>query len=164
MKNIPVKLDDKMTAALDRLVDSGLYLSRSEALREGARRLILTDYISRGEWLFRLAKISAELIAANFAGKIVEVRLFGSVAKSDAGIESDIDIAVIVDDPAVNTVEQRIDALLQPVSLGGDVLITPIIIGRKELARRIKDGFTLAKEIEQGIPLLTAGKIQDAVA
>lgn len=154
-----------MTAQLDHLVDRGLYLSRSEALREGARRLVLADYISVSEWLLRVAGVAAELIASNFPGEVKEVRLFGSVAAGEAGPDSDIDLIVIVDDTAAAAVEARIDDILLPISLGAEVLITPIIIGRRDFRRQINAGRSFARQVDSGgITLFKTGKGQNGFA
>jgi len=40
-KTVPVRLPEKLVTEIDKLVERGLFLSRSEALRYGARILVL---------------------------------------------------------------------------------------------------------------------------
>lgn len=166
MDNIPVKLDKKMTAQLDALVRSGLYLSRSEALREGARRLILTDYLSVNEYLKRLATIAAEIIGGAFTEEVAEVRLFGSVARGEAGPDSDVDLLVLTRQWPTTALEASLHKLLLPISLGADVLFTSIVLSGRELERQTKAGYTFTKEIRDSLILFSRrkGKRPDAAA
>lgn len=157
MKTIPVKLDDKMAQAIDRLVDLGLYLSRSEALREGARRLVLADYLSVNQYLKRVASIAAQIIIAS-AKEVAEVKLFGSVAKRTAHQESDIDLVIITKGEPSLDIEQKIHELLLPVSLGANVLITPIIMSRKKFQHQTKAGYAFANEVQRFGITLAASK------
>lgn len=160
MKNIPVKLNDKIVTAIDRLVSSGLYLSRSEALREGARRLVLADYLSLNDYLKRVASIAAQIITAAVK-EVVEVKLFGSVAKGIANQESDIDLLLITKQEPTPDLEQKIHKLLLPVSLGADVLFTPIIISNKKLLEQRKADYSFARDIERfGISLAVSKNIE----
>jgi predicted nucleotidyltransferase len=59
--------------------------------------------------------------------EIVDVRLFGSKARGDAGPESDVDVLVLVHDPAYS-IKHRILWMAAESSLEHGVLLSPRII------------------------------------
>ena len=110
----------------------------------------------------------SELLAPNelqavqqFAGQLFErypdrVRwtiLFGSKARGDGNIWSDIDILVIVDDKDWRFAH-AISALGADISLEYDVLIGPRVISEARWERMGQDDFGLYRNIAaEGIPL-----------
>jgi len=43
---VPTKLEPQLLQDLDRLVDEGLYVGRSEAIRDAVRRLVAERYMT----------------------------------------------------------------------------------------------------------------------
>jgi predicted nucleotidyltransferase len=79
--------------------------------------------------------------------------LFGSKARGDSDIWSDIDILVIVDDEHWRF-KHAISALGADVSLEFDVLIGPRVISEQRWESMGRDGFGLYRNIAaEGIPL-----------
>jgi len=157
MKNIPVKLEDKLVDALDRLVDTGLYLNRSEAIRAGIRQLVLTNYLSINQYLKKIATVAAETLIAASRDLITEIKLFGSVAKGTANTESDIDLLIITKRELNSEEEQKIHEVLLPISLGADVLITPIIISEQKWQNQIKSGYSFVSAVlRSGVNLVVS--------
>ncbi|MCP8304653.1 MAG: nucleotidyltransferase domain-containing protein [archaeon] len=95
-KAIPTKLDKAIVDHIDRLVSKGLYVSRSEAIRDAVRELVAKRYISVSHFLRVMAEIAGEIIISNFP-KVTDVILFGSVATGEADMESDIDLLVLIE-------------------------------------------------------------------
>jgi predicted nucleotidyltransferase len=90
----------------------------------------------------------------HFGDRLIEVRLFGSYARGEARPDSDVDVAVIVEDPLGHA--DRV----WPMGLAGDLLaryeavITPIVLARSELELMHRREDALARDLaEQGIVL-----------
>ena len=110
----------------------------------------------------------SELLAPNelqavqqFVGQLFEcypVRvhrtiLFGSKARGDSNVWSDIDILVIVDDEEWQF-KHTISRLGADISLEFDVLIGPRVISEERWERMGRDGFGLYRNVvTEGIPL-----------
>lgn len=68
----------------------------------------------------------------------LEARLYGSEARGEAREDSDIDLLILVDKPAVTDCdEDRIYTPLYQIELETGVLINPIIMPKQEWGRRV---------------------------
>lgn len=151
---IPTKLDDKLVRELDRLVSEGFYISRSEAIREAIRRLVAQHYISMQSFLRVIAEIASEVLKSNLADVVTDVVLFGSAARGDATIESDIDLLILIEHKNAFRVRRRAHEIIYPISLVSATPITLIVMNRKEFVKWTKGKLSFAQEIrEEGIQL-----------
>ncbi|KPV61679.1 MAG: putative nickel-responsive regulator [Candidatus Bathyarchaeota archaeon BA2] len=151
---IPTKLDNKLVGELDRLVSEGFYVSRSEAIREAVRRLVAEHYISLQRFIRVIAEIASEILKSNLASVITDVVLFGSVARGDATLESDIDLLILIEHEDASRVRRKSHKIIYPISLVSATPITLIIMNREEFIEWIKDELNFAREIkEEGIQL-----------
>jgi predicted nucleotidyltransferase len=66
-------------------------------------------------------------LLAEFESKVKDVRLFGSKARGDAGPESDVDVLVLVHDPAYS-IKRSILWMAAESSLEHGVLLSPRVI------------------------------------
>jgi len=73
-------------------------------------------------------------LQAVFGARLLELRLFGSVARGEAGRESDVDLLVVLD--RVNTFHDRIVAMDAVIGVGmeRDFLFEPMVLDADELA------------------------------
>jgi predicted nucleotidyltransferase len=92
-------------------------------------------------------------LSEHFGARLVELTVFGSYARGDAGPDSDIDVAVVLD---------RIDSHAErvwPMQLSGELLgvvLTPIVLSRGELELLRAREDMLAESLDRdGIGLLT---------
>jgi len=151
---IPTKLDNKLVEELDRLVSEGFYVSRSEAIREAIRRLVAQHYISLQRFLRVIAEIASEILKSNLASVITDIVLFGSVARGDATLESDIDLLILIKHNNAPTVRRKAHEIIYPTSLVSATPITLIIMNQEEFIKWMKSKLNFAKEIkEEGIQL-----------
>ena len=95
-------------------------------------------------------------IRASFANHILTVMLFGSKARGDANVESDIDLLVLVDSES-NEFRSKLWQIASDISLDYNVVLSPRVVGqarwdemshlRLPLYRAIiADGITLVNE------------------
>lgn len=63
---------------------------------------------------------------------ITSAVLYGSKARGDDSLDSDIDIMIVLDNPTVE-MENAIDELIYDINLAHDCLISAVIFGRREL-------------------------------
>jgi len=151
---VPTKLDEKLVRELDRLVSEGFYVSRSEAIRDAIRRLVAEHYISLQNFLRVIAEIASETLKSNLAGVVTDVVLFGSVARGNATLESDIDLLILIEHEDAFRVRRRSHEIVYPISLASATSITLIVMNREEFVEWMKSGLSFAREIrEEGIQL-----------
>jgi len=95
----------------------------------------------------------AQRVRTCFGGRVKAVRLYGSWARGEARIDSDIDVAVIVDrrDPALI---RQVSDIASEVSLESDQFISPLVIEEKVHKRGVSENYPLHLAIERdGIAL-----------
>ena len=94
-----------------------------------------------------------ERLFDRYPDRIRQVVLFGSKARGDSGVWSDIDILVITDDEDWRF-QHAISNVASRVSLENDVLIGPRVVGQERWGRMRKERFSLYRNIAaEGIPL-----------
>lgn len=94
-----------------------------------------------------------------FPGEIVQVSLFGSKARGDSDLWSDIDILTVVKEESW-ALRGEISTLAARVSLEYDVLIGPRVIGKERWGRMKRDGFSLYQNIvAEGVSLIPTSPI-----
>ena len=159
---IPTKLDKRLVRQLDRLVQSGLYNSRSEAIRDGIRKVVAESYLSLQKFHGVLAEMASETIVRRFGDLVTDVILYGSVARGESDPDSDIDLLVLTERNASLKVDREIIGTLEPISLASDVVIMPLVMTREMFSRLLEFGYTFAREVvEHGIQL--HGALMDEV-
>jgi len=99
-----------------------------------------------------LAQFAGEL-RRRFGEAVIEVRLFGSFARSEAYEESDVDVAVVLAHADWNTRREVID-LATDVGLPLDLLISPTVFDRETYERWREQERPLVMDIErEGVSL-----------
>ncbi len=95
----------------------------------------------------------AEELRHRFGEAVLDVRLFGSFARSEADEESDVDVAVVLEGADWNTRREVID-LATDMGLPFDLLISPTIFDRETYQRWREQERPLVMNIERdGVPL-----------
>ncbi|MEM2935697.1 MAG: nucleotidyltransferase domain-containing protein [Candidatus Bathyarchaeia archaeon] len=151
---VPTKLEEKLVEALDRLVSEGFYVSRSEAIREAVRRLVAEQYVSLQKFLRVIAEVVSETLTFNLGDQVTDVVLFGSVARGNATLDSDIDLLVLIKHENASKVRRRLHEIVYPISLASSTPVTSIVMNRGEFIEWMKNGLNFAREIEkEGIQL-----------
>ena len=90
-----------------------------------------------------------------FLRQVKEIALFGSKARGDSQVDSDMDVLVIVGQED-RTLRRKIIDVASAVSLEYDVLISPRVISQKRWQER--QNFSLYQNIARdALPLLSEG-------
>ncbi|MFQ6085909.1 MAG: nucleotidyltransferase domain-containing protein [Candidatus Bathyarchaeia archaeon] len=144
---IPTKIDKRLVEELDRLVQRGLYASRSEAIRDAVRRLVTERYLSIQDFHRILAEAASEAIVQRFGDRVTDVILFGSAAIGRSSPESDVDLLVLTGEGGLPTVDRGVIDAVYTISLASNVVITPIVMAREEFSELLEGGYVFAKEV-----------------
>ncbi len=144
---IPTKLDPKLVAHLDELVAEGLYISRSEAIREGVRRLVAESYLSANGFRQVVAEISANLLVERLRGKLTDIILFGSTARGTSTPESDVDLLLLFRGNPTPQTRHSAHEAVYPVSLYSGQAISLIVLSRQAFTRLLEMQSRFALEV-----------------
>lgn len=85
-------------------------------------------------------------LKAHFPGQIVRVVLFGSKARGDSQLESDIDVLIIVQREDWQ-LSNAISTLAARISLEYDTLLGPVVIGGERWERMEREKFSLPRNV-----------------
>ncbi len=92
-------------------------------------------------------------IRAALGQRLVELRLFGSRARGDAGADSDIDVLVVVTGDRVKAEDLAIDTAFD-VNLAHDVYISPRVLTAESLRDPLWRTTLFVQTLErEGVPL-----------
>ncbi|MCD6443518.1 nucleotidyltransferase domain-containing protein [Candidatus Bathyarchaeota archaeon] len=152
---IPFRVPKKVAERIKRLVDLGVFPSRSDLIREALRRFLTSqDSILRRSFSIRdVASLVAYMLAWN-EKKVSDVVLFGSVARGDATVESDIDLLVLVKDVEVEVVRERLYDLIYPIIPVFGIDISLIVVEKRCFLDMIDAGDPFATSIlKEGVQL-----------
>ena len=152
---IPVRVPREIAQKIKELVDAGLYPNRSDLIREALRRLIVSDGMTAQK--SALGKVVATIASAVMAWNekaVTDVILFGSVARGEAAVESDIDLLVLVENAEGWVVRQRLYDLIYPIILALGVAVSLIVVDKKRFIHMVWEGDPFALSIiQEGIQL-----------
>jgi len=145
---VPVRVPREVARKIKELVDAGFYPNRSSLVREALRRFMVSEGASMEKTtLGRFAATLVSLMISWGEKAVTDVILFGSVARGEATVESDIDLLVLVEEAEGWRVRQRLYDLIYPVipALGVDVSL--IVIDKRGFVRMARDGDPFALSI-----------------
>ncbi|MBE0519694.1 nucleotidyltransferase domain-containing protein [Candidatus Bathyarchaeota archaeon] len=145
---IPVRVPREVAQKIRELVDAGMYPNRSSLVREALRRFMVSEGMSTQKTALR--KFAATLVSIMISWEekaVTDVILFGSAARGEATVESDIDLLVLVENAEGWMVRQRLYDLIYPVipALGVDVSL--IVMDKKVFIHMAEEGDPFALSI-----------------
>lgn len=95
----------------------------------------------------------SNLVKQKLSSNLVDIRLFGSVARGTSTPESDIDILIVVLNEDNLTRETIIDVAVD-VNLNNDVVISPIVMSKERFKGPLfQETFFYQSVQREGIPL-----------
>ena len=95
----------------------------------------------------------ARLVRERFGEAVIDIRLFGSYARSTAHEESDVDIAVVLEEAGWDIRREIVD-LAADIGLAHDLLLSPTVFDRETYERWRAQDRPLTRDIDnEGIRL-----------
>lgn len=94
-----------------------------------------------------LAELGRELRRRHGAG-LIELRLFGSFARGEAGEDSDVDVAVVLERADWETRRAVLD-LAADIGLAHDLALSPTVFDRETFERWRREDRPLVRDIER---------------
>lgn len=95
----------------------------------------------------------AGAVRERFGAAVIDIRLFGSHARSAAHAESDVDVAVVLEQAGWEVRRDIID-LAADIGLAHNLMLSPTVFDRQTYERWCAQDRPLTRDIEQeGIPL-----------
>jgi len=151
---IPVRVPKDVAEKIKRLVELGVFSNRSTLIREALRRLLASEYpILQRIALRDVAVLASSIIAWN-EKSVSDVILFGSAARGEATVESDVDLLVLVENAEGWVVRRRLYDLIYHIIAVLGVDISLIVIERKRFIEMVKTADPFAVSIlKDGIQL-----------
>ena len=144
------------------MIEYGLYPNRSGLIREATR-----DFVSKAfsqaasERLDGVARAAAAIIKDSEPPGVVQVILYGSVARHEATDDSDIDLLVLIDDkaPKDDALTAAID-VTAPIEVATGTVITPIVMKRSQFEQMLADGYGFAVNVSKDGIVLYDGAVR----
>ncbi len=151
---VPARLPAELVKGVNALVKSGRYTNRSEVIKEATRLLLSSGGLPSPS---SMAKVAVRLVSVLVAWNSLEVEsatLYGSVARGDAGSESDIDILVVVDKGEPWRIRRSLYELIYPVIAVLGVDISFMVVRREDWLDMLGEGDPFAASVlREGRPL-----------
>src|SRR2546427_4252199 len=115
---VPARLPAELLRGVNALVKSGRYANRSEVIKEATRLLLSSGGLPPPSSMARVAAhLVSVLVSWNSLG-VESVTLYGSVARGEAGGESDVDILVVVEKGEPWRIRRSVYELIYPAMAG----------------------------------------------
>jgi uncharacterized protein len=95
-----------------------------------------------------LGDLKVRLVDA-LGARLRELRLFGSVARGEAGPDSDVDVLVLLDEVRSSRERSAAMDVVVEIALERELLLEPLILGEDELERLRRLETALARALDQ---------------
>ncbi len=151
---VPARLPAELARGVSALVKSGRYANRSEVIKEATRLLLSSGGLPPPSSMARVAaRLVSVLVAWNSLG-VESVTLYGSVARGEAGSQSDVDILVVVDKGEPWRIRRSLYELIYPVIAVMGVDISLVVVRREDWLGMLasRDPFAVSV-LKEGRPL-----------
>lgn len=151
---VPARLPPDLAKGIDRLVRSGRFANRSEAIKEATRLLLSAGDLPPPSSMARAASRLVSLLVAWNAPSVDAIVLYGSLARGEAGARSDIDILVVISRGEAWKVRRSLYDLIYPVIVALGVDVSLLVLNRGSWLSMAQQGDPLAGSIlKEGVVL-----------
>ena len=151
---VPARLPAELVRGVNALVKSGRYANRSEVIKEATRLLLSSGGLPPPS---SMAKVAARLVSVLVDWNSLEVEsatLYGSVARGEAGSQSDVDILIVVDKGEPWRIRRSLYELIYPVIVVLGVDISLMVVRREDWLDMLRSSDPLALSVlKEGRPL-----------
>ena len=151
---VPARLSVELVRGVNSLVKSGRYANRSEVIKEATKLLLSSGGLPPPS---SMANVGARLVSALVAWDslgVESVTLYGSVARGEAGPQSDVDILVVANKGEPWRIRRRVYELIYPVIevLGVDISI--MVVRSEDWREMAGNGDPFSAQVQrEGRPL-----------
>ncbi|MCY4453230.1 MAG: nucleotidyltransferase domain-containing protein [Immundisolibacterales bacterium] len=105
------------------------------------------EKIAPDQYLAGVVARFASVVRERFGESVIDIRLFGSYARSSAHEDSDVDVAVVLEDAGWATRRDIID-LAADIGLEHDLVLSPTVFDRVTYERWRAQDRALVRDIE----------------
>jgi predicted nucleotidyltransferase len=151
---VPARLPLDLVRGVDGLVRSGRYTNRSEVIKEATRLLVSSGGLQPA---LALAEVAVRLVSTLVAWDSLgadSVTLYGSVARGEAGPNSDIDILVVVSKGEPWRTRRTLYETIYPVIAALGIDISLMVVRRKDWLEMMENQDPFAVSVQkEGRPL-----------
>ena len=156
---VHTRLDRKLLAKVDDMIERGLFPNRSGLVREATREIVSkTIAHSLNEKMVAVAEACAALIGSSKELGVAKVLLYGSVARNESREDSDIDLLILVGEGYdLHDIRERVLDVTSPVSTATGTAVTPLVMRAGEFERFLSEGYSFPRSVvAEGIVLYSA--------
>ena len=152
---VPVRIPRELAEKVKKLVDMGIFPNRSFLVREALRRLVVSEGVAAERTnVGSIAARIASIMIVWSEKAVMDIILFGSVARNEATLESDVDLLVLVEDEEGWVVRPHLYDAIYPIILALGVDISLIVLERKLFIRMVETGDPFALSVlNEGLQL-----------
>jgi len=151
---VPARLPPELARGVNALVKSGRYRSRSEVIKEATRLLLSSGGFPPPSSMTMVAARLVSLLVAWDSLGVESVTLYGSVARGEAGSQSDVDILVVVDKGEPWRIRRSLYELIYPVIAVLGVDISLMVVRSDDWLEMLGNGDPFAAlVVKEGRPL-----------
>ncbi len=151
---VPARLPPDLARGIDRLVRSGRFANRSEAIKEATRLLLSAGDTPPPSAMARGAARLLSLLVAWNTPAVEVIVLFGSLARGEPTPQSDVDILVLIGRGRSWKVRRTLYNLIYPVIAGLGVDVSLLVLDRAAWLSMVQQGDPLALSImKEGVLL-----------
>lgn len=153
---VPARLSIDLVKQLNQYVKEGRYANRSEVIQEAVRQLVSAGALSPlASSMNMMARLASLIIAWN--SPIVEtILLYGSLARGETRLESDIDLLIIInpDTTPAWKIRQEYYKLIYPLMVSSGIDISLNVVEDKTWKNMVREEDPLTKEVlREGVSL-----------
>jgi predicted nucleotidyltransferase len=151
---VPARLPAELVRGVNALVKSGRYANRSEVIKEATRLLLSSGGLPPASSMARVAaRLVWALVVWDSLG-VESVTLYGSVARGEAGPQSDIDILVVVGKGEPWRIRRSLYERIYPVIAVLGVDISLMVVRSRDWVDMVGNGDPFAVMVlKEGRPL-----------
>ena len=82
----------------------------------------------------------------------IDVRVFGSRARGDASVDSDLDVFVVVED-ATRDIEKYVSDCAWEAGFEQDVVIVPVVVSQDKIKGTLKESVFILNVFREGVTI-----------
>lgn len=107
---------------------------------------LVIDQITRNE--NAALRIFVQQILNELGGQVSQIILFGSKARGDSNVDSDIDVLILASEEN-RRLQEQINVIASRASLSCDLLFNPLLIAEARWMQMSRERFSICRNVER---------------